>query len=304
MTDAAAQLVEHGYVVLEDLIDPELVADLKRRVDDRLEYERAHPYLPGDGPPLPGDDSFCSEYGPFVCEDEERSRVRQRIRADRAREFDTPWPVPPEETCISFFHLPSLFDNGRSQRIFNLINKDQAFAPLIEHPSVLELIDAELGRDCVLADVSVNNVGADTDSGGWHIDSPISTMPEPLPDFTLAIQTVWMLDDFTEANGATHVVAGSHRSRKRPPAGQAEYPGEVVLEGRRGSVAMWLSQTWHRHGPNRSDAARTGMVVQYGRAWVKPFVDLRSPLTAEDAARLSPRMRYLMGCNANAPVRG
>ena len=46
------------------------------------------------------------------------------------------------------------------------------------------------------------------------------------------------------------------------------------------------------------------MVVQYGRAWVKPFVDLRSPLTADDAANLSSRMRYMMGCNANAPVRG
>jgi hypothetical protein len=46
------------------------------------------------------------------------------------------------------------------------------------------------------------------------------------------------------------------------------------------------------------------MVVQYGRAWVKPFVDLRSPLTAETAAQFSPRLRYMMGCNASAPVRG
>jgi hypothetical protein len=37
---------------------------------------------------------------------------------------------------------------------------------------------------------------------------------------------------------------------------------------------------------------------------VKPFVDLRTPMTAEQAAALSPRLRYMMGCNANAPVRG
>lgn len=304
-TDAARDhLTEHGYVVLENLFDAEHVADLKARVDRMLADERQNPFLPGDGPALPSDDAYCSEYGPFVCEDEERSRVRQRIRADRAREYDTPWPVPPEEVCISFFHLPSLFDNGRSQRIFNLINKDLAFAPPIEHPAVLDLVDAELGRDCVLLDVSVNNVGAHTDSGGWHLDSPISTMPEPLPDFTLSIQTVTMLDDFTEENGATHVVSGSHRSGRRPPEGQAPYPNEVVLEGSAGSVAVWLSQTWHRHGRNETDGARTGMVVQYGRAWVKPFVDLRSPMTREDAAAMSPRLRYMMGCNANAPVRG
>jgi hypothetical protein len=37
---------------------------------------------------------------------------------------------------------------------------------------------------------------------------------------------------------------------------------------------------------------------------VKPFVDLRTPMTAEQAAVLSPRARYMMGCNASAPVRG
>ncbi|NIQ31277.1 MAG: hypothetical protein GTN89_13105, partial [Acidobacteria bacterium] len=60
---ARAHLVEHGYVVLENLIEPELVDELKGRVDDRLEFEREHPFLPGDGPPLPSDDAFCSEYG-------------------------------------------------------------------------------------------------------------------------------------------------------------------------------------------------------------------------------------------------
>lgn len=294
----------HGYAVVKNLVDRETVSDLKARVNRMLAYEREHPYDPGDGPSLPSDDGYCSEYGPFVADKGEAERVKKRIRADRAREFDTPWPVPPSEVCISFFHLPTIFDQGRSQRIFNLINKDVAFAPLVEHPTVLELMDAELGRDAVLLDVSINNVGSQTDSGGWHVDSPISLVKEPLPNFTLAVQTVWMLDDFTRDNGATHVVAGSHLSLKQPPRGKGEMETEVVLEAPAGSLAIWLSQTWHRHGANITDAARTGLIAQYGRAWVKPFVDLRSPLTTEFAAQLSPRLRYMMGCNADAPVRG
>ena len=200
--------------------------------------------------------------------------------------------------------MPTIFDQGRSQRIFNLINKDAAFAPLVEHPVVLDLMDAELGKDAVLLDVSINNVGAHTDSGGWHVDSPISMVKEPLPNFTLAVQTVWMLDDFTADNGATHVAAGSHLTLRQPPRGKGHLDNEVRVEGPAGSLAIWLSQSWHRHGANVTDKARTGMIAQYGRAWVKPFVDLRSPLTAEFAAQLSPRLRYMMGCNANAPVRG
>jgi ectoine hydroxylase-related dioxygenase (phytanoyl-CoA dioxygenase family) len=296
---ARDHLNRHGYAVIENLVDHATITDLKQRVNRLLAHEREHPFDPGDGPALPSDDGYCSEYGPFVADKGEAERVKKRIRADRAREFDTPWPVPPEDVCISFFHLPTIFDEGRSQRIFNLINKDAAFAPLIEHPVVLELMDAELGRDAVLLDVSINNIGPHTNSGGWHIDSPISFVAEPLPNFTLAIQTVWMLDDFSAANGATHVVADSHMTLRRPPRGKAEMPTEVVLEAPAGSLAIW-----HRHGANVTDQARTGLIAQYGRSWVKPFVDLRSPLTAEYAAKLSPRLRYMMGCNANAPVRG
>jgi ectoine hydroxylase-related dioxygenase (phytanoyl-CoA dioxygenase family) len=81
-------------------------------------------------------------------------------------------------------------------------------------------------------------------------------------------------------------------------------PDEQILEGPAGSLAIWLSQTWHRHGENTTDAMRRGVIVQYGRCWVKPFVDLRTPMNAEQAAALSPRLRYMMGCNASAPVRG
>lgn len=33
-------------------------------------------------------------------------------------------------------------------------------------------------------------------------------------------------------------------------------------------------------------------------------IAMRTPMNAEQAAALSPRLRYMMGCNANAPVRG
>jgi ectoine hydroxylase-related dioxygenase (phytanoyl-CoA dioxygenase family) len=236
--------------------------------------------------------------------DEERHRLAQRTALQREAEFDTPWPVPDDEVCISFIHIPTFFDGGRSQRIFNLINKDAAFAQLIEHPLVISIVEDQLGRDAVLLDVSVNAVGPRSSDGGWHLDSPLTQIAEPLPNFTLSLQTVWMLDDFTRENGATHVGRGSHLTLRKPPPGHDQLDDEVVLEAPAGSLAIWLSQTWHRHSANCTEALRRGVIVQYGRCWVKPFVDLRTPMTAELAAQLSPRVRYMMGCNANAPVRG
>jgi ectoine hydroxylase-related dioxygenase (phytanoyl-CoA dioxygenase family) len=254
--------------------------------------------------PLPDDDDQSWYTRIWELDDDERRRLAQRLALQQAAEFDTPWPVPNDQVCISFIHIPTMFDGGRSQRIFNLINKDTSFARLVEHPVVMSVVEDQLGVDAVLLDVSVNAVGPRTASGGWHIDSPLTQVPEPLPNFTLSMQTAWMLDDFHRDNGATHVGRGSHLTLRKPPRGRDAIDDEVVLEGPAGSVAIWLSQTWHRHGENVTDAARRGVIIQYGRCWVKPFVDLRTPMTAQQAAALSPRVRYMMGCNANAPVRG
>jgi ectoine hydroxylase-related dioxygenase (phytanoyl-CoA dioxygenase family) len=301
--DALEHLNADGFVVIENLLPRHTVDDLRDRVERILAYERAHPVDPGETAitlDQVGDVDF--EY--WRSDDDEIARMKRRIRHRQAEEFDTPWPVRADEVCISFIHIPSLFDDGRSQRIFNLINKDTTFAPLVEHPLVLSMMDTELGRDSIVLDMSVNHVGPHTNSAGWHVDSPLTQIDEPLPNFTLSIQTAWMLDDFTLENGATHVVRGSHLTQRKPPSGRDAVENEAVLEGPAGSVALWLSQTWHRHGANVTDGVRNGVIIQYGRSWVKPFVDLRTPMTADQAAVFSPRLRYMLGCNASAPVRG
>ncbi|MEP7202017.1 MAG: phytanoyl-CoA dioxygenase family protein [Ilumatobacteraceae bacterium] len=301
---ALERLLADGYAVIENVLDPETTADLRNRLQRLLDDERAHPFDPGPDAPQP--DADMGEWYTRIWDlsDDERRRLAQRQILQQQAEFDTPWPVPDEDVCISFIHIPTLFDNGRSQRIFNLITKDLAFAPLLEHPVVMAIVEDQLGRDAILLDVSVNAIGPHTPDGGWHIDSPLTQLPEPLPNFTLSLQTVWMLDEFRRENGATHVVRGSHLTLRKPPDGRGELEEEVVLEAPAGSLAIWFSQTWHRHAANSTDAMRRGVIMQYGRCWVKPFVDLRKPLTADQAASLSPRTRYMMGCNANAPVRG
>lgn len=293
-----------GYVVVENVVPSGEVQALRRVIEDRIEVEKAHPVDPGDAV-VTGTQADDVDFTLWQTRDDEDAILRRRIRHRQAQEFDTPWPVSSNDVCINFVHIPTSFDNGHSRRVFNVINKDPRFAALAEHPLILHAMESELGRDLILLDASINQVGARTNTaGGWHIDSPLTQIAEPLPNLTLSIQTAWMLDDFHADNGATHVVTSSNHTLKQPPPGQAPLDNELVLEGPAGSVAIWLSQTWHRHGANITDDPRTGFIVQYGRSWVKPFVDMRSPIDDQQAVELSPRMRYMMGCNANAPVRG
>ena len=61
-------------------------------------------------------------------------------------------------------------------------------------------------------------------------------LPEPLPDFPLTTQNIFLLDDFTTENGATQVVPGSHKTRKKPEwkenTDAAPVAGRQVLAGR------------------------------------------------------------------------
>jgi ectoine hydroxylase-related dioxygenase (phytanoyl-CoA dioxygenase family) len=303
-TEEILERLNHdGHVVVAEVIPKAMVDDLRARVHRILERERADPTDPGDAV-VAVEQAELIDFTLWHIDAEEDMRLKRRIRHRQATEFDTPFPVDPNDACVSFVHIPTFFDDGRSQRIFNLINKDVAFAPIVEHPTILAVLEQELGRDLIVLDMSVNHVGPQTNSAGWHVDSPLTQMPEPLPNFTLSIQSAWMLDDFSIDNGATRVATGSNHTLRKPPTGQTPLDNETVLEGPAGSVAIWLSQTWHRHGANVTDAARTGVIIQYGRAWVKPFVDLRAPMDAAQAAAFSPRLRYMLGCNASAPVRG
>ena len=55
----------------------------------------------------------------------------------------------------------------------------------------------------MLSDVGGNSLGPGTPGGAWHVDAPLGQLPEPLPDFVLTTQNIWMVEDFTPDNGAS-----------------------------------------------------------------------------------------------------
>lgn len=302
---ALEELSDQGYTVLEGVLSDAELEALRSQVDNVLTEERDAPPETGEAPPTSDDDAVQSFFAKsYTVSQAELARLMKRVRQTRAVDLDTPWPVGVEEINKTFLHLPTLFDQDRSQRIWNLLAKCDAAASLVEHPSVLELARAVLGRDCVLSDCSATSIGSQTSGGAWHVDVPLGQLAEPLPDFPLTTQSAWMLDDFTAENGATRVVPGSHRTRLKPRWEENESEGEVVLAAPAGSVAVWLSNTWHRSGPNSTDHPRRAVLTYYCRSWIKPFHDFRSGVGPQKARELSPTLRYLLGFSSSSVVRG
>ena len=300
-----AHLNEAGYVVIENALPDELLARLRSTVDHLLACERAAPSVPGDGPSHPNDHEFEAFFrDSYTVSEAEVTRLMQRIRHTRASQAGTPWPVEACRVNKCFLHLPTMFDNDRSQRVWNLLNKCDDSAALVEHSTVLPLVQRVLGFDCVLSDCSATSIGPQTGGGAWHVDAPLGQLPEPLPDFAITTQNAWLLDDFTADNGATRIVPGSHATRRKPGWVAGEMPDEITLTAPAGSVAVWLSNTWHRSGPNTTDQPRRAILSYYCRSWVAPFTDFCSNADPTMVNRFSPAVRYLMGYSAKAPTRG
>ena len=305
--DAIAHLREHGYVVLPDVLGTSELKSLRSQFEDVTAAERESPFV-GGGSQHPGahvDDEAIEAFlaGSYDISAAELSRLMHRIRCTRTDQLETPWPVDIAAVNKLFLHLPTLFDNDKSQRIWNVLNKIDA-AHLVEQPDVLGLVHEVLGEDCVLSDCSGSSIGAHTEGGAWHVDVPLGQLPEPLPDFPLTTQNAFMLDDFTAHNGATRIVPGSHLTRRKPRWTEDGVDGEITLTAPAGSVAIGLSNTWHRSGPNETDAPRRAILSYYCRSWIKPFNDFQGSIPAEKAATFSTRLRYLLGYSGAPPVRG
>jgi len=296
------QLAEEGYAVIKNVLSKEMLELARKRVAELMEKERARPFHPRDGLPSEDDAEIAAYYRKaYTVSDAEAERMVARTRHYRHQNAETRWPVPINKVSKNFLHLPTLFDDDQSQRVWNLINKAPDLAPLIEHPVVLPMVRSILGADCNLHDFQSTSIGPHTGGGAWHVDAPLGQIAEPLPEFPLTIQNVWMLDDFTEHNGATRVMPRSQKLRKSPPWGSDPLAGEVTLTAPAGSVAIWLSNTWHRSGPNETDRPRRAILCNYNLSWLRPFCDFTSTMDAAVAAGLSNDVRYLLGYAARAP---
>tara|TARA_B100000949_G_C14247981_1_gene436742 strand:+ start:189 stop:1133 length:945 start_codon:yes stop_codon:yes gene_type:complete len=302
---ALDHLHDKGYVVIENVLKSEEVDKIRNDLDDIMEKERENPFDPGDGPEMPNDSeikSFIEKS--YKTTDSERKLLMKRIRYTRAQNHNTPWPVSPEQLNQQFFHVPSFSDEGRSQRVFNLPAKLDGCDRLIGNPILMKLSRSVLGDDCVLSDISSQSIGTNSDGGYWHVDSPLTLLPEPLPDFFLALQNVWMLDDFTAENGSTRIVPGSHKTRKKPAWNYETIDGEKILTGPAGSLALWTSHLWHKSGPNFTTKPRRSFLGYYTRSWIKPFSDYSRSIPTNIIEKFSPEVRYLIGFSATAPIRG
>lgn len=154
-------------------------------------------------------------------------------------------------------------DGKANQRLWMLPNKGRIFRDLALHPLVDEAMGALLGRDCLLSSLTANIARPGGVPMYLHADQGYVDFWTPKP---LVANIAWMLDDFTEANGATRLVPGSHLIPER-----REYRLEdtVVAEGPSGGALIFDGRLIHGTGANTTPHDERHAILSYH---CRPFV--------------------------------
>lgn len=192
------------------------------------------------------------------------------------------------------------FEGERSQRVYSLAGKGEVFLRLAEVPEVVAMLDRLLEPNWLLSNLQSIRLHPGETPQPWHSDDLFYAVPRPRP--TLAVSTIWAIEDFTDENGATELIPGSHLwGREHPDDVGAPLIRSIMPAG---SVLVFDGALWHRGGANRSSGTRLAISPQYCQPWLRTQESQLLIAPPSVAAGYSPRARAMLGYSIHPPFLG
>jgi ectoine hydroxylase-related dioxygenase (phytanoyl-CoA dioxygenase family) len=159
----------------------------------------------------------------------------------------------------------NLFEGVHTMRVYNLLVHGVIFEKIPVHPNVLPVVEAVLDPGLLISSLSSIAIGPDEQAQPIHADDQL--IPLTRPHVPIICNTMWAITDFTEENGATRLVPGSHLLEEAP--NPLELYETIPAEMPRGSVLVWVGSLWHGGGANRTDARRVGIAMNYCAGYIR-----------------------------------
>ena len=191
------------------------------------------------------------------------------------------------------------FEGFSTRRIYALFAKTRVFDDLATHPLVLGVLDGVLGESYQLSAPTGIEIGPGEKAQVLHTDDGIYPIARPHDE--LVLNMMWALDDFTEANGATRIVPGSHKWVDQRPDERTE---TIMAEMQAGSVLFFAGSMFHGGGANNTDRPRFGTILEYVVGWLRPQENHVLAVPKDIVRDLPERLQELLGYNIHPPFVG
>ncbi len=198
---------------------------------------------------------------------------------------------------------PDDFSGRRTRRTGGLLARSRTARDLVTHPLVLATAGDILGHAASyqlhltqIIEIGAGNVGQPIHRDQWAFDF----FPFPT-GYDVQCNTIWAGDDFTEENGATRIVPGSHLSEEGL---EFSVEDSVPVEMERGSVLLYNGAVYHGGGANRSDAARRGINITYNVGWLRQEENQYLTIPRDVAREFPEELQRLIGYRQGAYALG
>jgi ectoine hydroxylase-related dioxygenase (phytanoyl-CoA dioxygenase family) len=183
------------------------------------------------------------------------------------------------------------FEGAHTVRIYNLLVHGELYERVPVHERILPIVEGVLDAGCLISSLSSISIDPGETAQPIHADDQL--IPLDKPHRPVVCNTMWALTDFTEENGATRIIPGSHRWDHNPVYGQHYDSVAAVMP--RGSVLVWHGSLWHGGGANQSDGRRVGIAMNYCAGFIRQQENQQLGIPRETVARFSHRLQRLVG---------
>lgn len=208
------------------------------------------------------------------------------------------------------------FEGLKTERVYTLVARGRVFWDSVLDARVLALCERFLLPNFLLTASQAIRIGPGETPQPFHSDDSYHQIPHPRP--MISLSTIVAVDAFTEANGGTNVIPGSHlwdetrRANLFPLGGGDDGAGaDARLEGESIPVVMperacvvFAGTLLHRGGRNRSEAPRLAFSNQYCQPWARPQENFFLGVPQAVARQMPRRLQELLGYSIHPPFIG
>jgi hypothetical protein len=257
-----------------------------------VDLARTHAFTHSDSAAKIDPDALAAQHacllrdGFVIIDDVVSPAQLERLRREAARWLDKPGR--------------NSFEGERTQRLYGLPQKCRGADDFITHPLILAHLDRLLKPNYLLSQAQVINILTGSPAQPLHTDDGFYPWPSPRP--ALSVATVFALDDFTESNGATVAIPGSHLWGEGRSPRDSDPRVQAIM--RAGSCILFMGNLWHGGGENYSGSSRLAFTGQYCEPYLRTQENYFLSVSKSTAATVSEDMRRLLGYSIHPPFMG
>jgi len=172
-----------------------------------------------------------------------------------------------------------------------------SFLEIFDNDNIVNPINWIMGENSIIYSYTSSSMPPKkgNDASHIHVDCPIF-----LENYILRMGVLLPLVDFTEDNGASYYLAGSHKSEQMPSESDF-FEKSTRLTIKAGQGCFFNTRVWHSGGINKTDNWRHALTINICRPWMKQYLDTPRLLKDHDLSNISDRVLQKLGFFSQPP---